>query len=98
MIPESRLWKPVEDYFTLGVSQQWAVRVQVSESWPRIFPSLFKWWSSDEFAEPSDFQVFRYMMRKTSGNLLEPAYTVRDFLALANELEYDDCFGQPLAR
>lgn len=97
IVPKSHLWTPVEDYHALGSNQKWAVRMQVTDSWPRIFPSLLRWWNSDEFAEPSDFQVFRHLMRKTSGNLLCPAYTVRDFLALANELEYDDCFGQPLA-
>jgi hypothetical protein len=94
---DARHWKPVEDYHSLGNTQQCSLRLQVSDAWPRIFPSLFTWWSSDEFAEPSDFQVFRHLMRKTSGNLLAPAYTIRDFLSLAHELGFDDCFGQPLA-
>jgi hypothetical protein len=94
---DARNWKPIDDYLTLGNTQQWALRLQVSDSWPRIFPSLSQWWKSDEFAEPSDFQVFRHLMQETSGNLLAPAYTVRDFLSLAHKLGYDDCFGQPLA-
>ena len=90
-------WKPISDVPTLGSNQQWSVKMMVTEAWPRIFPSLHEWWGKDYSAEPSDFQVFRYLMRETSGSLLSPAYTVRDFLSLANKLGYDDCFGQPLA-
>jgi hypothetical protein len=96
-VPKAEHWRPVSDYATLGSDQQWALRMQITDAWPRIFPSLQRWWNSDEFAEPSDFQVFRYLTRETSGNLQVPAYTVKDFLSLAHKLGYDECFGQPLA-
>lgn len=89
-------WKPINDLTTLGQNQVVAVKYQVTEMWPRMFPLLLIR-DLDDSAEPDDLKVFKHLLRQTSGSLTAPAITVNDFLSLAMAYGYDDCFGQPLA-
>jgi hypothetical protein len=89
-------WKPVSDIDSLGSFQRESLKLQVTEMWPRMFPLLLNQ-GFQEIDEPSDIQVFKYLMHQTSGDLGVPAYTVRDFLSLAWNTGSGDCFGQPLA-